>query len=117
MALSPTTFDAVTVWLVVVVLSVGTFVIRLSFIRFFAVLDDVPGGVENALRFIPPAVLAALAVPTFVLVDGEPFLSPANGQLFAGGVAALVAWRTERILATIAAGMVALWGFGIVAEG
>lgn len=36
-------------------------------------------------------------------------LSPANHQLLAGGVAAVVAWRTESRIATLVAGMGALY--------
>jgi branched-subunit amino acid transport protein len=48
-------------------------------------------------------------VPQFVLADGQLALSPANPELVAGALAALVAWRTEDILATLVAGMGALW--------
>jgi branched-subunit amino acid transport protein len=35
-------------------------------------------------------------------------------KLVAGAAAALVAWRTENVLATIAVGMVVLWTVGAV---
>lgn len=104
-----TTFDSAALWLVIVTAGVGTYAIRLSFIALFGRLDDVPEGVERALRFVPAAVLSALVVPQFVLADGSVALSAANARLFAGAFAALVAWRTEDILATIVAGMGALW--------
>ena len=103
-----THFDGVTLWLVILAAGVGTFAIRLSFIALFGRLD-VPEGVERALRFVPAAVLAALVAPQFVLADGSVALSPANPRLLAGAVAATVAWHTEDIAATLAAGMGALW--------
>jgi branched-subunit amino acid transport protein len=98
-----------TLWLVILAAGVGTFLIRLSFIGLFGLLDDVPGTVERALRFVPAAVLAALVAPQLILSDGSVALSPANPRLLAGALAVLVAWQTEDILATLGAGMVALW--------
>lgn len=104
-----THFDGVTLWLVILAAGVGTFAIRLSFIALFGRFDDVPEGVERALRFVPAAVLAALVAPEFVLADGSVALSPANPRLLAGALAAAVAWHTEDIAATLAAGMGGLW--------
>lgn len=100
--------DDTTVWLVIAAAGIGTFCIRFSFIYLFERLSDVPESVERALRFVPAAVLAALVVPAVVVVDGAVAVSPGNDRLLAGAVAAVVAWRTESILATIAVGMAAL---------
>lgn len=99
------------VWFVVLVVGAGTFAIRLSFIELFGWLDDVPPDVERALRYVPPAVLAALVVPELVLVDGALVLHPANGRLLAGVVTALVAWRADNLAVTLGAGMAAIWAF------
>jgi branched-subunit amino acid transport protein len=100
--------DASTVWLAIAVAGVGTFLIRFSFIYLFEYLSEVPEGVERALRFVPAAVLAALVVPAIVLVEGSPAVSLGNERLLAAVLAAVVAWRTESIFATITVGMVAL---------
>jgi branched-subunit amino acid transport protein len=102
-----TDYGTSTLWLVIFAAGVGTFLIRFSFIGLFGLLDDVPEGVERALRFVPAAVLAALVAPQLVLTEGS--LSPTNPRLLAGVFAAAVAWRTENIAATLGAGMVALW--------
>ena len=96
-------------WLIILVAGLGTYLIRVSFIALFGRLDDVPDGVERALRLIPAAVLSALVLPKFVYMDGSLALSPDNLRLFAGALAVAVAWYTEDILATIVAGMGALW--------
>ena len=96
-------------WLVIFAAGLGTYALRVSFVALFGRLDDVPPNVERALRFVPAAVLSALVVPPFVLADGQLALSPANPELVAGVLAALVAWRTEDILATLVAGVGALW--------
>lgn len=100
-----------TIWLVLVAVGVGTFAIRLSFIELFGRLDDVPPAAERALRYVPPAVLAALVVPELVLVDGALALHPGNGRLVAGGLAAVVAWRTGDLALTLVAGMAVIWAF------
>ena len=66
------------------------------------------------LRFIPGAVLATLVVPALVYTDGSLALTVGNEKLLAGALAAIVAWRTENVLATIAVGMIALWSFEVV---
>jgi branched-subunit amino acid transport protein len=101
-------------WAAVVAIGVGTFIFRFSFLFLFEYLSEVPDGIEAALRYVPPAVLAALVVPAVVVVDGSAAVSPGNERLLAGVVAAAVAWRTESILWTILVGMAALLGFQFV---
>lgn len=103
-----------TLWLVILAVAVGSLAWRLSFILLFGRLNEVPPRVERALRFVPPAVFAAIALPGIVLVDGSLALSPANERLVAGGLAAIVAWHTESLVATIAVGMGALLALGTV---
>lgn len=43
-------------------------------------------------------------------LDASLAVSIAERKLLAGVVAAVVAWRTENVLATIAVGMGVLWG-------
>ncbi len=104
-----TEFGPAMLWLIILAAGVGTYAIRLSFIAFFGRLEDVPERVEQALRFVPAAVLSALVVPQFVYSDGAIALSVDNLRLFSGAVAVAVAWKTEDILATLVAGMGALW--------
>ncbi|MFD1586153.1 AzlD domain-containing protein [Halorientalis brevis] len=103
-----TSYTDPTIWGVIVVIGVLTYAIRLSFIALFGRLDEIPTGLERALRYVPAAVLAALVLPAFVTVH------PGSGdlaldKLLAGGAAGAVAWRTENVFATMAAGMGALW--------
>ncbi len=96
------------VWVVIAVIAIGTFAIRFSFLYLFEYLETVPTGLERALRFVPAAVLAALVFPAVVIVDGTPAVSAGNDRLLAAALAAIVAWRTENILATIAVGLLTL---------
>ena len=108
-----------TVWLAILVIGVATFALRFSFIYLFGRVDEVPPRVRRALRFVPPAVLAALVAPALVTIDPDVGLAASlmDERLAAGLVAGGVAWRTDNLFLTIAAGMGALWllrfGFGI----
>lgn len=118
-----TSYPATTVWAVVLAIGVLTFAIRFSFIALFGVLDrrsnddgesgesdqPVPPWVAAALRYVPPAVLAALVFPAVVIIEPTLTETFSNDRLLAGVAAAAVAWRTENVLATITVGMGALW--------
>lgn len=103
------------VWGIIVAILVGTLAARLSFVVVVGRLERIPPGVERFLEFVPPAALAALVVPSLLVVDGSLALSPGNERLLAGAVAAVVAWRTGNLLATVVAGMAVLWALQLLA--
>lgn len=97
------------IWLLIVVLGAGTFALRISFIQLYTWMDEFPPEIEQALSFIPAAILAALIFPELFALDGSfvgVFLNP---HAVAGGTAAVVAWRTASMMATIVVGMGVLW--------
>ena len=104
-----TGYSSTTVWLLICVIGLGTFSLRFALIAMADKGDRIPDSIQRALRFIPPAVLAAIAAPAFLLVDDAIDITPGNLRLFAGLAAYLVAWRTKSVLWTIVSGMVALW--------
>lgn len=69
---------------------------------------EMPRPLFRALRFVPPAVLAAIILPSMLLKEGALDLTLQNSFLFAGIIAALVSWRSKNLLLTIVVGMVAL---------
>lgn len=96
------------IWVVIVALAGITYALRASFL--LGARHPLPTRWLRLLRFAPPAVLAAFVVPA--LVGSGNRLSPETlGYLLAAGVAALVAWRFQNVLLTVALGMVALWVF------
>lgn len=97
-----------TLWLTILGAGLCTWLLRLSFIELWQWMS-VPPLVNRALRYVPPAVLAALVVPALVRSGGAVDLSPDNLRLVAGIVAAVVAWFSRSVLATLAAGMGMLW--------
>ena len=106
-----TEYGASTIWLIVVATAIGTLALRLSFIHLLSDVEEVPPRVVGVLRFVPAAVLAALAVPAIVVLTVEPTVGfdVDRSKVVAGIIAALIAWRTESVLATIGGGMVSLW--------
>ena len=101
-------FSDLTLWLLVIAIAVGTFLLRLSFIHFSDRMT-LPPLVQRALRFVPPAVLAALILPALLRSGGSIDLTLANPRWIAGLLAAVIAWRTHNVLLTLATGMGTLW--------
>ncbi len=96
------------IWLIMVALAIGTFLIRGSFILLLG-KREVPSLLARSLRFIPASILSALVIPQILTRNNVLQISATNPQLFAGLVAGLVAWRTKNVLFTILSGMVVLW--------
>ena len=95
------------VWLVMALGGVLTFAIRFSFVWWLG-RAEVPSPVRRALRFVPPAVLSAIAAPELALNAGRFDLTAGNIRLIAGLAAILVAAWTKNSLLTILAGLVVL---------
>ncbi len=95
-------------WLAVVLIGVGTFATRLSFIAALG-RAKLPDWIPHALRYVPSAVLAALTIPAVVAPSGELALSLANERIGAAVVAGVIAWMTKNPAFTVVAGMATLW--------
>ena len=103
-----TSYTTAAIWLTLALAGVGTFAIRYSFIGLLRRrADEIPELARRALRLIPAAVLAALTAPS--LTHPAAGFDPWNDRMLAGIIAAIVAWRTKNVLATIAVGMGTLW--------
>ena len=74
-----------------------------------------PDRVFRALRYVPPAVLAAIIVPAVLIPDGKTiFISPSNSYLVAGILAVVISWRSKNLLLTIVLGMVIFLGLRLL---
>lgn len=91
------------IWIAIVLGGLITYGIRVTFLAFADRVAAVPPRVRIALRMIPAAALAALAIPP--LLRPEERLELASPELFAGLVALGVAWKTRSIPATLATGI------------
>ena len=98
-------------WLLMAAAGFGTFLLRLSFLAL--VRGEVPPLMQRILRLAPAAVLAALVLPALAPVTDAAANSPAGWTRPAAAVVAvLVAVRSGSMLATLVAGMAALWLLG-----
>ena len=94
------------IWVVIVALSASTYALRASFL--VGSRHPLPTAWLRILRFVPPAVLAALVAPALV-GTGNLGTPGTLALLLAAGLVALVAWRCPNVLVTVVTGMVALW--------
>ena len=97
---------ALKLWAIIVLVGALNYASRLSFIAIFA-RRSIPPLLARALRFVPAAMLTALIVPMVVMPSGV--LEPSSPRVVAALVAAAVAFRARNTLATLVAGMLALW--------
>jgi branched-subunit amino acid transport protein len=91
------------VWAAILLSGGGTFAMRASFLAVAHRLVVVPPAVQRILRQIPPAALASLVVPALLRPEGH--LDVTQARLYAGLIAALVAWRTRSTVLTLVVGM------------
>jgi len=99
-----------TIWLVILLTGLGTFLLRLSFINLYGKIEINPM-LEKSLRFIPPAVFAALTLPALFYNGNMVDVSLQNYRLLAGIIAAFVAWKLKNVILTTFVGLGALWVF------
>ena len=95
-------------WLVIAAVSAATFGLRAAFI-VFADPHRFPHAFRQALKFVPPAVLAAIVALGLGFSDGRMDLSGHNQRLLAGLVAIVGTLFLRSTLAAIAIGMATLW--------
>lgn len=97
-----------TLWLTIIVVAAGTYVLRLSFIEIWKWIP-VPPLLIRALNYVPAAVLAALVLPALTRSGDSIAIGFDNLRLMAGLAAALVAWYSRSMLLTVVTGMGVLW--------
>ncbi|MFO7858235.1 MAG: AzlD domain-containing protein [Ectothiorhodospiraceae bacterium] len=99
------------VWLVIIAIGAGTFFLRFSGLQLLGG-RELPAAVTRILRYVPPAVIAAIVAPAIVFGGPDPGFTLLNPRLLAGLIAAGIAWATRSVLATLGVGMSALWVLG-----
>jgi branched-subunit amino acid transport protein len=104
-----TGYSTPAIWLTIGLVALGTLALRGSVLALIGKVERIPPPLQRALRFIPPAVLAALAAQALVLENGAVDLTAGNPRLLAGLAAGVVAWKTKSVVWTITAGMAFLW--------
>jgi len=97
-------------FLIFVGMALATYLTR--YIMIAALGQEVPPLLRRWLRYVPPAVLAALIVPAALAPQGQLEISTRAWAVLAG---AAVAWRTRSVLWTILGGMATFWLFRVLA--
>ena len=100
--------STVQIVLLIAGLSLGAFATRFAMIAIFG-RSSMPIWLDRYLKYVPVAVLTAIALPNILVRDGAYAMHFGNARLFAAIIAAIVAWRTRNMLLTIAAGMLCVW--------
>lgn len=98
----------VKVWVVIVVLGAGTYLLRWSFLGAIG-SRPVPVWLARALRYTAVAVLPAIAAP-LVVWPAATAGRPDPARLAAAAVTVAVGFVTRSVLAAIVAGLVTLFG-------
>jgi branched-subunit amino acid transport protein len=96
------------IWIIMIVLGLGTFATRLSFMALLERIN-LPKSFQRALRFVPIAVLSAILAPELAYSNNVLAISPTNPRLLASLVATFVAYKTRNVIWTISAGMAVFW--------
>lgn len=108
------TYSSAEIWLIIVIMGVGTFLIRFSFL---GLIGDrpMPSFVLRLLRFTPVAVLPGMVAP-LVLWPAATGGQPDPVRMLAAIATVLVGIWTRNVLWAILAGAVTLYGaMGITA--
>lgn len=90
--------------LIIMGMAAVTFVTRFSCVALLQ-QTGMPAWLERWLKHIPTAILTALIVPALVLPEGQIDISLHNHYLVAGVIAALVAYKSRNIIATLMLGL------------
>jgi branched-subunit amino acid transport protein len=96
--------------LLILGMALATMATRIPVLVWFS-KRKMPAGLLRALRYVPPAVLAAIIVPEVFVRGGELSLSLDSPTLLASAIAVLISWRTSSLLLTILVGMAAFFLF------
>jgi len=96
------------IWIIMIVTGLLTFWMR--FVMFSGLTPrTLPRSLEDALDFVPIAVLTAIIVPAVVFTDGNTLAIADNTRLPAAIIATVVALLTRSVVMTIIAGLMASW--------
>ncbi|MCF7935928.1 MAG: AzlD domain-containing protein [Synergistales bacterium] len=96
------------VWGIIIVLGLGTFLLKGSFL-FRGRGGTLPPLVRRMLRYVPSAAIAAIIAPAVVYAPDGALFELSGTRIAAVSVAFLTAWKTRNIGLTLVVGMSVLW--------
>ena len=96
------------IWLVMIVC--GLLALSMRFVMFSDLAPkQLPGWLEEALSFVPVAVLTAIIVPAVIISPEGGLMLAGNSKFPAALIAVTAALVTRSVLATIASGLGSMW--------
>ncbi len=96
------------IWMVMIVCGLLTFSMR--FVMFSDLAPkQLPGWLEEALGFVPVAVLTAIIVPAVIVSPDGGLMLAGNSRLPAALIAVTAALATRSVLVTIGSGLGSMW--------
>ena len=96
------------IWMIMITCGLLTFATR--FIMFSDIAPKaLPGWLQDALGFVPVAVLTAIIVPAVIIVPDGGLQLAGNARLPAALIAVTMALLTRSVVVTIGTGLTALW--------
>ncbi|RMC36573.1 AzlD domain-containing protein [Paracoccus alkanivorans] len=101
-------YSDLTIWVVIILLGIGTFLIRWSFLGALG-NRDLPQWFMRMLRYTPVAVLPALVAP-LVMWPAATGGQPDPARLSAAAVTVAVGVLTKNIILAILGGAITLFG-------
>ncbi|MDB3891609.1 AzlD domain-containing protein [Alphaproteobacteria bacterium] len=96
------------IWIVMIIAGLLNFASRFVMLSGLAPAK-LPEKLEEALHFVPIAVLSAIIVPSVLIGDTGSVVFADNPRLPAAIMAVVVALITRSVIFTIAAGLATLW--------
>mgnify|MGYP001388263939 CR=1 FL=1 len=101
--------DSTVLWLLFIIIGVGTFAIRLSFIQLHGRGGFDMGKYQKVLHLLAPAVLAALSIPAIIFQYNRGISEVSVEQIVAASVTALLSWYLKGVFWPLLIGMSAFW--------
>lgn len=96
------------IWLVMILCGLLTLAMR--FVMFSDLAPkQLPAWLEEALGFVPVAVLTAIIMPAVIISPEGGVMLAGNSKLPAAIIAVTAALVTQSVLATIASGLGSMW--------
>ena len=92
------------VFYLIIGMALVTYFTRIGALALFR-FTGVPTWLNRWLKYVPVAILTALIVPSLLLPKGYLDISLNNHYLLAGIAAAIVAYKSRNIIATLSIGM------------
>jgi branched-subunit amino acid transport protein len=101
------------IWATMAVAALVTFLLRFSVI-YRVKSSNLPGWLENILKYVPTSVFAALIFPAVFLGESGSLEFIGNPKVLAALAALAVAILMKNVIITITTGMIVLWALTLI---